>query len=123
MEYEFRRNSLDGSVQAIFTMDHEVLGRWVTDELGCDQQLITNIVQKIKAIYQGCIDQFRLVGPDLTLEIDTEQVSVYANVLAFEEDHNLEDSMSFYDSELSCCCGLEDFEHALLAWQTFLAEK
>lgn len=122
MEYEFRRNSLDGTVQAIFSMDHEVFGRWFSDELGSDLSLVSGIINTIKLIEQSELDQYRLVGADFTLEMNVEQVWIYANVLAYEEEHELEDNLSLYDSESNALCGLEDFEHVLVSWQSFLNE-
>ncbi|MDN5369709.1 MAG: uncharacterized protein PWP74_1017, partial [Shewanella sp.] len=33
MDYEFRRNPITGLPLAIFSMEHEVLGRWFSEEL------------------------------------------------------------------------------------------
>ena len=123
MEYEFRRNSLEGTVQATFEMGHEVLGRWVSDELGNDKKLVSGLLSTIKLLSQGELNQYRLVGSDFTLEMNTEQAWVYANVLAYEEEQELEDGMAIYDSESNSYCGLEDFEYVLLSWQSFLNEK
>lgn len=123
MEYEFRRNSLDGNVHAIFSMDHEVLGKWLSDEVGNNTRLINEILAAIEKIKCAKETQYHLVGADFTLEVDTEQVSIFANVLGFQGDYELEDDMNVYDVESTCSCGIDDFEHVLLRWQQFLNEK
>lgn len=122
MEYEFRRNSLDGSVQAIFSMDHEVIGRWLSDELSQDIQLVADLLEKIKLIHKSELNQYKMVGADFTLEMTLEQVWVYANVLGYEEEYELEEDLSLYDAESNAFCGLDDFEHVLSSWQIFLNE-
>ncbi|MGL4474882.1 MAG: YacL family protein [Shewanella sp.] len=122
MEYEFRRNSLDGTATAIFSMDHEVLGRWFSEELGQDDDIIGELMNVIAKLQQGEAGYFQLVGSDFTLEMDFEQVRVFANVIGFNEDYDLEDGMSLYDAESSCSCGLDDFATALISWRKFLDE-
>ncbi len=34
MDYEFKKNTLDGSYTCSFSMGHEVLGRWLQEEVG-----------------------------------------------------------------------------------------
>lgn len=36
MDYEFKKNTLDGSYHAVFSMGHEALGRWLIEEIGKD---------------------------------------------------------------------------------------
>ncbi|MBV7315827.1 YacL family protein [Shewanella sp. NIFS-20-20] len=121
MEYEFRRNSLDGTATAIFSMDHEVLGRWFTEELGQDEDIISELMNVISTLQEGQAGYFQLVGGEFTLEMDFEQVRIFANVIGFNQDYDLEDGMSLYDAESSGSCGLDDFATALVSWRNFLA--
>ncbi|MCE9685535.1 YacL family protein [Shewanella sp. AS16] len=120
MEYEFRRNSLDGTAIARFSMDHEALGQWFSEELANNSQSYEQICGAMAQLRSGKLNNWRLVGADLTLELDREQARVYANVLGFDEEHDLDESMSLYDAESESYCGLEDFEQALLSWHKFL---
>ncbi|MFB2778282.1 YacL family protein [Shewanella mangrovisoli] len=120
MEYEFRRNSLTGTYLASFSMDHEVLGQWFSEELGPELAKIQQVLDIIKEIQAGKRDSWRLIGGDLTLDLDEEQARIYANVLGFEQEYELEESMSLYDSESEAYCGLEDLEEALLSWYEFV---
>ncbi|MCZ4336014.1 YacL family protein [Shewanella colwelliana] len=123
MEYEFRRNTLTGTLLANFTMEHEILGVWFVDELGENTDLRQSICTTILALQQGSLNEKRYVGKGISIELDTEQVRVFANVLEMEDEFELDESMSLYNGESEAFCGLEDFEQALLSWQTFLKES
>ena len=123
MDYEFRSHAFDGSLQALFSMEHEALGRWLTDELGRDKDKLSNLLQVISDLQLSRLHQFQLIGADLTVEMDNEQVLIVANVAASDDDSSLSDSMNIYDAESRCSCGLEDFQQVLLSWQAFLAEQ
>ncbi|MGI2174768.1 YacL family protein [Shewanella ulleungensis] len=123
MEYQFRRNRLEGTVFAEFSMDHEVLGRWFAEELGDDNSRANSILTQIILIKTGGKNHWRHVGADLTIDIDTEQVRVFANVIDFEEEHDLDEAMNLYDAESESYCGLEDFESVLQSWLAFINQK
>lgn len=59
---------------------------------------------------------------DLAMVIDSEQVRVFVNAIDFDEDFELEESMSMYDAESESFCGLEDFETALKSWISFIKQ-
>lgn len=120
MEYEFRRNSLTGTYLASFSMDHEVLGQWFSEELGPELAKIQQVLDIIKEIQSGKRDSWRLIGKDFTLDLDEEQARIYANALGFEQDYELEEAMSLYNAESEAYCGLEDLEEALLSWYEFV---
>ncbi|MCF1426848.1 MAG: YacL family protein [Shewanella sp.] len=123
MDYEFRRNLLDGSVLALFSMGHEALGRWLSEELGEDKSKLVAVLQAIAELQAGELEQFQLEGRDLTLVLDNEQAVVIANVLGFGLEHELQESMSLYDAESVSACGLEDFQQVLESWQAFWGES
>ncbi|QYJ83247.1 YacL family protein [Shewanella aegiceratis] len=123
MEYEFRRNTLTGTLVAQFTMDHEIMGLWFVDELGEDKALIAQIASTIAALQQGRLTEQRFVGQGISLELDEEQARVFANALEMDDDTQLDESMSLYDGESEAFCGLEDFEAALKSWQAFIEES
>ncbi|MDG5900500.1 UPF0231 family protein [Shewanella xiamenensis] len=120
MEYEFRRNSLTGTYLASFSMDHEVLGQWFSEELGPELAKIQQVLDIIKEIQTGKRVSWRFIGKDITLDLDEEQARIYANALGFEQDYDLEEAMSLYDAESEAYCGLEDLEEALLSWYEFV---
>ncbi|WP_394130583.1 YacL family protein [Shewanella maritima] len=122
MEYEFRRNRLEGTVFAQFSMEHVVLGRWFTEELGADEAHIRHILSQILLLQSGKNQQWHHVGGDLTIDIDREQVRVYVSAIADEQEYELQESMSVYNAESEAYCGLEDFERVLTDWLNFINE-
>jgi len=122
MEFEFRRNTMTGTVLANFSMDHEAMGVWLTDELSDDREKYDQIIDTIARLQSGKQLQWRLVGKTWSLELDDEQVRVFANALEMGDEYELDEAMSFYDCESEAFCGLEDFAHVLSRWREFLDE-
>jgi len=122
MEYEFRRNTLTGTVLATFSMDHEALGFWFAEEIGEDTDKYVEICQVIAQLQSSRLSQWRWIGKALSLELDGEQARVFANELENGEELEFEESMSLYDGESEAFCGLEDFHDALVKWREFLDE-
>jgi len=122
MEYEFRRNTLTGTVLATFSMDHEALGFWFAEEIGEDTDKYVEICQVIAQLQSSRLSQWRWIGKALSLELDGEQARVFANELENGEELEFEESMSLYDGESEAFCGLEDFHDTLVKWREFLDE-
>jgi len=123
MEFEFRRNSLDGSLFANFSMDHEVMGRWFSEELGENSDSCAQLLAKVAELQAQGYGEWRQIGRDLTLELDAEQARIFANVLGYDYLDEFEEGMSMYDCESEASCGLEDFQHALESWQAFVSSS
>ncbi|GGJ03708.1 UPF0231 protein [Shewanella hanedai] len=123
MEYEFRRNTLTGTVMASFSMDHEALGFWFVEELGESAEKYAEICQVVAKLQSNQLINWRLVGKALSIELDSEQARVFANELENGEEFELEYAMSLYDGESEAYCGLEDFQSVLENWHLFLTEK
>lgn len=119
MDYDFKKNTLDGSYHAVFSMGHEVLGRWLSEEIEKDCDKIDEIVAQIHQL-KNTTAEWRLVGDELTLSLQDNEALVQANYLFSEDDTELEEDMNFYDEENISVCGFEDLEQVLLAWQAFV---
>ncbi|BDR33323.1 UPF0231 protein [Photobacterium damselae subsp. damselae] len=119
MDYDFKKNTLDGSYHAVFSMGHEVLGRWLSEEIEKDCDKIDEIVAQIYQL-KNTTAEWRLVGDELTLSLQDNEALVQANYLFSEDDTELEEDMNFYDEENISVCGFEDLEQVLLAWQAFV---
>lgn len=119
MDYDFKKNTLDGSYHAVFSMGHEVLGRWLSEEIEKDCDKIDEIVAHIDQL-KNTTAEWRLVGDELTLSLQDNEALVQANYLFSEDDTELEEDMNFYDEENISVCGFEDLEQVLLAWQAFV---
>ena len=120
MDYEFRRNTLTGSFVAEFSMGQEALGFWFVEELGECLEKYEAVCQGIAKLQSNQLKHWRLVGKALSIELDDEQVRVFANELDSGEEVELEDALSLYDGESEAFCGLADFHLALQSWREFI---
>lgn len=119
MDYEFRRD-LYGGYQAEFSMGHEAIGLWVTDELGSDAGQIAALLNKIEALQSQQCWQHQVAGREFVLTMNQSGVEVRAALLD-DADDEAPDELSHYDQESEASCGLDDFRQMLEAWRTFTA--
>ncbi|WP_299492444.1 YacL family protein [uncultured Shewanella sp.] len=123
MEYEFLRNSMTGTFLARFSMEHAIMGLWFSEELADDMALYVEIGQTVAQLQANQITNKVFVGKSLSVELDNEQVRVFANEIDMEQDIDHDIGLSLYDSESEAFCGLEDFNEVLLSWRRFIDEK
>jgi len=120
MEYEFQRNTLTGSFVAEFGMGQEAFGFWFVEELGECLEKYEAVCQGIAKLQLNQLKHWRMVGKALSIELDGEEVRVFANELDSDEDVELEDALSLYDGESEAFCGLADFHVVLQNWREFI---
>ncbi|USD64811.1 YacL family protein [Vibrio sp. SCSIO 43136] len=119
MDFDFKKNTLEGTYRAEFSMGHEVLGRWFTEELGRDDAKLSQVLAKLDELKDSS-QEWRLVGEELTLVLQNNEALVQANFLFGEDETELEEDFHFYDEESISVCGFEDLHQALLGWRAFL---
>ncbi|PSW18530.1 hypothetical protein C9I98_15725 [Photobacterium sanctipauli] len=119
MDYDFKKNTLDGSYHATFSMGHEALGRWLVEEVGKNFERMDEVVFQLGAL-KNSTQEWRLVGDELTLSLQDNEALIQANFLFSQDDTELEEDMDFYDEESVSLCGFEDFEQVLQAWRAFV---
>ncbi len=122
MEYEFQRNTLTGTLLADFSMGQEALGFWFVEELGECSEKYEELCQVIAKLQFNKLKHWHMVGKALSIELDSDQVRIFANELESGEEFELEDAMYLYDGESEAFCGLEDFHVALQSWRAFMDE-
>ena len=120
MDYEFSYDFL-GQPIAQFSMGHETIGRWFSEELCGNQYRIAELLNIIEQIEQRCISQRRIIGSEFELHINKEDVEIFAQALDFDVDEDLPEDTNLYDEESHSGCGLPDFKQALLSWKTFVS--
>jgi hypothetical protein len=54
------------------------------------------------------------------VSLSRDDVIVQENVLSHEQELDEYSEFSFYDSESTSCCGLEDFAELLHSWEDFI---
>lgn len=121
MEFEFVRNTLMGEYYVKCSMGHEIVGRWLQEEIGKDEQKIAQVEQLIDQALSAPQQEHTLLGKEITLSILGDEVMVQENVLLHGEELDADSEYDFYDCESTASCGLEDFSLAIEQWKRFLA--
>lgn len=123
MEFEFIRNTLMGEYYVKSSMGHEIVGRWLQEEIGKDWQKIERVEQLLDQARMAPQQEHVLEGPEISLNIQGDEVIVQENVLAHGVEMDADSEFDFYDSESTASCGLEDFEVMMQQWKEFLTTK
>lgn len=125
MDYHFQRN-FSGQPEALFSMDHEAMGIWLTDELGNSRQQLEHLLQVIDSLEKGLRWEYFDDGNEYRLHLTRDRAEVRAALLdtemessAYGECEEMEE-LDYYDNESVSHCGLDDFKALLLGWQDFI---
>ncbi len=120
MEYQFIKNSLTGDYHIRCSMGHEIIGRWLLDEVGPDEQKLELIMRHISELKLGRVQEAGIEGKEISISLTREDVVVQEHALNHSELPDEFSEFDFYDCESSACCGLEDFEQLLFSWMEFI---
>ena len=119
MEYQFRRD-IAGQPEALFSMNHEAMGIWLTNELGTNSHRLKTLMTAIDRLLNKELWEYEHEGHDYQLVLTRNQAEVKAALLDSEMYSDEMEDMDYYDSESSCHCGLNDFKAMILSWQEFI---
>jgi hypothetical protein len=136
VDYDFRTN-LYQQPEASFSMGHEAIGRWFTEELGASGDKIDVLLQELDTLLAAGAEaeKFDMQGHTFRLCIHRGEVLIAALALGddepwseagceADEDAMVDDLLEngrVYDQELYAECGLLDFYTALSSWRAFVA--
>lgn len=120
MEYEFTKDA-GGTPVADFSMGHEAVARWLTDELGSNPQRCMKLLEQIENIENGRGASYTQLGANFELNITGDDVIVTAHDI--DEDTEFEKNTSLYELESNSECGLIDFKEAVQSWLLFIERK
>ena len=123
MEFEFIRNTLMGEYYVKCSMGHEIVGRWLQDEIGKDWQKIEQVEQLIEQALTNPQSEHFLEGTEISLSIQGDEVIVQENVLTHGEELDADSEFDFYDCESTASCGIEDFSIMIERWKSFLTTR
>lgn len=123
MEFEFIRNTLMGEYYVKSSMGHEIVGRWLQEEIGKDWQKIDQVDRMLDASRANPQQEFKFEGTEISLMIQGDEVSVQENVLAHGQELESDSEFSYYNSESMASCGIDDFELLIAQWKEFLTTK
>ncbi|MDO6562699.1 YacL family protein [Amphritea sp. 1_MG-2023] len=121
MDYDFTHD-IDGAFCAEFSMGHEALGYWLTDELSSRQSMIAELLKIADALQKKQRRDYSMEGSEYNLLLTQDEAMIRAHALdADDEMAEPGDNLTFYDQESTASCGLEDFIELLQGWQQFTA--
>ncbi|MGP8307536.1 YacL family protein [Vibrio sp. YIC-376] len=122
MEFEFIRNTLMGEYYVKCSMGHEIVGRWLQEEIGKDPAKMRQVEALIEASFSSPSQEHTLTGTEISIMVHGDEVLVQENTLAqgYEESIDLDNEFDFYDSESTASCGIEDFVSLIEQWKDFL---
>lgn len=119
MEYQFVKG-LTGEYRIRCSMGHEVIGRWLEQEIYTDKTRIASLLEAIERIKSEESQEYSMLGKEISILIRRDEVTVQENSLAQEDDTLQESEFDFYDCESDAGCGLEDFEQLIQSWCEFI---
>lgn len=119
MDYDFSFDEYDKPV-AEFSMGHEAMGSWFSDELGANKQRIEELIEIIDQLINRRIEQRVIEGTEYQLRLNHEDAEVRSLSLDIDIDEELPENTNLYDDESFSECGLEDFQQVLKSWQEFI---
>ncbi len=120
MEFEFIRNTLMGEYYVKCSMGHEIVGRWLQEEIGKDPAKIHQVEALIEQAFSSPAQEHSLTGTEISVMIHGDEVLVQENILTHRYELELESEFDFYDSESTASCGIEDFMTLIEQWKDFL---
>lgn len=120
MEFEFTRNTLMGEYYVKCSMGHEIVGRWLQEEIGKDRDKIAQVEALIVDSQGKLSSDCRLEGAEISLSIQGDEVTIQENVLDHEVMLEEDSEFDFYNSESTASCGIDDFELLIERWKDFL---
>lgn len=119
MEYQFVKG-LTGECRIKCSMGHEVIGRWLEQEIYTDKVRIASLLVAIEQIKSEDVQEHSLLGKEISIVIRRDEVTVQENALAHEDDTLHDSEFDFYDCESDAGCGFEDFEQLIQSWCEFI---
>lgn len=120
MDYEFKQD-IYGQANATFSMGHEAIARWFSDELKT-QQSVESLLDIISQIETGARFQYQSQGQEFELSLNKIEVEVSALTDDSVFDEIPEETERYHDEAYSQC-GLQDFKLALISWGEFLGNR
>lgn len=122
VDYEFVHDRLTGGYHAKMSVEHEIFGRWLIDEVGNDQSRLKELVEIISDAKNRPSYEIKLEGKEYSLMFNQMDVTVEPNIKnALTEDmESLEPDVHTDTLNQSVGCGIEDFKMMIDSWFDFI---
>jgi len=102
------------------SMGHEIIGRWLQEEIGKDKAKIEQVRAMISQARTNMSQELTLLGKEISLSINSDEVTVQENVLGHDVDMDENSEFDFYNCESTADCGIDDFDLLIEQWVEFL---
>lgn len=128
MDFKFFTND-QLQLEAKFSMGHEAIGRWLTEELGKNRDAIETLLQTIAKIEKNEIQDESIEGKDFVLRLHKDEVEIIALTFIgdacsdFDDQDDIPEDTNLYNEEMRSECGLPDFKYAVESWLVFIAQQ
>ncbi|MDP5254026.1 MULTISPECIES: YacL family protein [unclassified Vibrio] len=122
MEFEFTKNTLLGTYSVRCEMEHQILARWLEDEIGAQRTMIDQVHSFLELCAKKPMQTHWLPGREIGVSGLEHEIKVMQNSLVNDDEWLEEEGMSLYQSEGISVCGLEDFRQVFLQWCDFVAQ-
>ncbi len=120
MEYQFIKNSLTGEYLVKCSMGHEIVGRWLQEEVTSQLNIIDDILQRLEWVVEGRHHEDSIEGREINVLIHRDEVTIQENGFTHPLECD-EPDMHIYECESNASCGFEDFVELIKAWKDFVA--
>lgn len=122
MEYEFRRDFINGKSIANFTMGHEAFSPWLEQEVGDDLTKVDSLLAKLENFNNKSQSTEQMIGKEYSVTFSYDDVEVVANnsLDPLTVPEQLEDDIDDFEQNTSAVCGREDFIIMLQSWYEFI---
>lgn len=120
MNFDFIKNEFLGEYHAKFDLEHQVIGRWLVEEIGVDRTKIEQVLTLIDQASRNPMQEFLYQGREISLSLLQGEVTIEENALTQCIDSELDENLSLYTSEGYSCCGLDDFALMFTKWFEFI---
>ena len=117
MDYDFSFDQY-GQPLAEFSMDHELVGQWFTDEIGQDIDKCNQLIHAIESIEVQAKEEQIFQGRNLVLTLTLDE-AIFHGEASMTEDAELTE-LGLTELEEHAGCGLTDFKTAVLDWAAFI---
>ncbi len=120
MNFDFIKNEFLGEYHAKFDLEHQVIGRWLVDEIATDRTKIEQVFALLEQATNNPMQEYQLMGREISLSLLQGEVTIEENALTQCIDSELDEDFSLYTTEGYSCCGLDDFALMFSKWCEFI---
>lgn len=109
---------------AVVQEEQRIIGDWLTYEIGNDKYRVKVLLDICDLLKSKGISEYNWQGRNYCLQVEQLDVLITGSVLLDNsgDTAEMEDFLSFDDSEHKAECGLEDFQELLSEWFIFIQQ-